>query len=206
MNSQVFTFVLIGVFAALIAIGFYVFSTDSNTDVSRFIDQQPATTTPEDTTSELAFVEGWATYATSSLPTNHTLQVRHPQSAEADEDVPGFHQILYAGPQNEDPALTDGFSVTITTQTKAATTSVEAVARQDAPGAVTQERIGGRFAYTYTDTAAMGNEVTHAYYSLDETAVTKVSFSIIAPEERQEMYRRAIGMILTTLRVQLAQE
>lgn len=154
-------------------------------------DEAPATSTPERTTTE-------------QVSNGYALSLVVPEGAELSREAERYYKVLYAGPENEDPALTDGYTVTMTLLAKQAGTPLQTFVEDvradtaNAEGATIAEvTVGGRSGLSFTHETELGNGVTKHYVLVDDETVAEISTSIVG--ENTEQYESAIDDMLSTL-------
>lgn len=149
----------------------------------------------------------------ASPPVNGVrLRLRHPPSATVDTTLrpgPPRVRVTYAGPDNDPPALTDGFSVTVTLRDRPANTPLDTLVRRSIRST---RRVGGpvlapvrdtslldRPARRWTQESAMGGPVDHHLVALDERTVAHVTASVVGTDTAR--YERTVAVVRRTLRV-----
>lgn len=137
----------------------------------------------------------------------YTVSFDVPVGAEVSANTAGgstAYRVLYAGPQNEDPALTDGWTVTIQMLAKNAGTSLEAFVnteRANIPNAanatVNGELFFGRNAFVFQHETELGNTVTENFVAVDDTTVARITVSVVGA--RAQQYRATINDLLQSI-------
>ena len=149
--------------------------------------------------------------ATSPAVNGLQARLRHPPAAEIDTTALRNRRLLrvtYAGPNNDPPALTDGFSVTVTLRDRPADTPLDTLVRRSirttrrVGGAVLAPvrpaRVRGRPARRWTQESAMGGPVDHQFVALGERTVAQIAASVTGPDTAR--YERTIDTIRQTIR------
>ena len=151
------------------------------------------------------------TVATSSVVNGVRARLKHPDRLQVDTAARQGRRrlrLLYAGPNNEPPALTDGFSVTISLRPRPPGLPLDTIAQrqirqaQQVGGAVIapmrNNRLQGHPARIWTQESAMGSPVTHRLLALNERTVASISASVVGADTAR--YHRTIEAMLGTLR------
>jgi len=153
-------------------------------------------------------------WPTAASPPLHGVQVRlrHPAPAEADTAAgpgPRRLRVLYAGPANEPPALTDGFSLTVALRARATGTPLDTLVHRKiretrrVGGAVLEPvrraSVRGRPGRRWTQENALGGPADHHLVALDDSTVALISASVVGADTAR--YERTIDAMRRTLRV-----
>ncbi|MFB6249727.1 MAG: hypothetical protein ABEL97_14270 [Salinibacter sp.] len=163
-------------------------------------------------------VDGRRAWPVAASPAVNGVRVRlrYPPSAAVDTTLrpgPSRVRVTYAGPGNDPPALTDGFSVTVTLRERSANTPLDTLVRRSTRAT---RRVGGpvlapvrdtslldRPARRWTQESAMGGAVDHHLVALSERTVAHVTASVVGADTAR--YERTIDVLRRTLRVVHAQ-
>jgi hypothetical protein len=150
--------------------------------------------------------------AASPVVNGVRVRLRHPPSAAVDTSVrpgPPRVRVTYAGPRNDPPALTDGFSVAVALRDRPATTPLDTLVRRSirstrrvggpvlAP--VRAAPLQGRPGRRWTQESAMGGPVDHHLVAIDERTVAHVTASVVGTDTAR--YERTLDVVRRTLRI-----
>lgn len=159
-------------------------------------------------------VEGDSAWPVAASPVVNGVRVRlrHPPAAEVDTNAHRGRRrlrVTYAGPNNEPPALTDGFSVAVTLRDRPANTPLDTLARRSIRAT---RRVGGalldpvrttsirdRPARRWTQESAMGGTVDHHLVVLDGGTLAHIAASVVGTDTAR--YDRTIDVMRQTLRI-----
>jgi hypothetical protein len=155
----------------------------------------------------------WAS-ARSPAAAGHRFVVRHPHGLRVDTSAHRGRQVLqflYAGPDNEPPALTDGFTVSVEIAGRSDTLTLRAAARSrirttrevggEVRQAVRDTTVQGRRALAWSQESAMGGVVDHRLVALGPQAMASVTNSVVG---RRPAYEATIAAMLRSLRFRAA--
>jgi hypothetical protein len=144
----------------------------------------------------------------------YRFRIWKPPSATVDTtQVQGhpFIRFTVAGPENDPPALTDGFTLTIALRPRAgrpldSLVRAEIAETKQVGGAVLdpvrRDSFRGRPSRTWVQESAMGGPVTHRMTALGTTAVAEVSWSTAGADPQN--HETTIGSMLRSLRFEPA--
>ena len=138
----------------------------------------------------------WDTYQSETLSGNYQFTIKHPRSI--DPEVNGdFVRFMYAGPENADPALTDGFNLSVTVDDYQ---SIEELTN-DAASTVKSTSFNGLDAYRFgTKNELYTNLTNNIVVILDEQYAATITYSVVGPEDMRDQYSSVIDDMLDTLR------
>lgn len=144
---------------------------------------------------------------TDPIVNGYALSFIVPEGATVSQEADVFYKVLYAGPNNESPALTDGFTVTMTLEEKAQSTpfrefveTARAALRTPGDGAIATSTFYGRDGYSFEREIELGNVVTEQYVHVDDTTVARVTVSMVG--ENAISYRSMVDSLLESLTFQ----
>ena len=149
----------------------------------------------------------------ASPPVNGVrLRLRHPPSATVDTTLrpgPPRVRVTYAGPNNDPPTLTDGFSVAVTLRDRPANTPLDTLVRRSIRST---RRVGGpvlapvgdtslldRPARRWTQESAIGGPVDHHLVALDRGTLAQIAASVVGTDTAR--YDWTIDVMRQTLRI-----
>jgi len=141
-------------------------------------------------------------------PGHYGYLLRYPRHLEIDQPRLGLVRFLYAGPKNDPPALTDGFTLHIGIEHTSPSASLRERARDRIQN---NRRAGGKLVSSFRDTTIRGHE---GLVWTEKTAMgpvasrlavglgpkTHVSISYSAVGGKQKFYKQQVGRMLSTLR------
>lgn len=146
-------------------------------------------------------------YSSAPTPEGWRFAIHRPQSAELKRPNSRYTRVLYVGPANEPPALTDGFSVVVGFEKKPSTATlqeyVERTIEKQQPGAGPVLRPPRdtshhkRAAVWWRQESAMGNPVTQWAIAINEGTVANVVTSVTSPDP--DRYQRQVRALLQSL-------
>ncbi len=125
-------------------------------------------------------------YTTMEIVDGRALSFVPPPGTDVSVENETFYKILFAGPTNEPPALTDGYTVTLTLLDKATTTDLAAFVEAErdlieppieAP--LSPVVINGHQGYSFTYETALGTEATSFFWQLREDSVARATVSAV---------------------------
>ena len=163
----------------------------------------------QDVENVVGAVEAWDS-AVSPVVRGVRFRIKSPSGSEVDTTAyrdRRLLRVLYAGPNNEPPALTDGFSPTVSLRPRAAGTPLDTLARRRvektrrAGGTVIRpvrrDSFHGRPARTWTQESALGNAVEHRVVALGDRAVAAIAASVVGRDTAR--YEQTVAAMLQTL-------
>lgn len=141
-------------------------------------------------------------------PGRYGYLLRYPRHLEIDQPRLGLVRFLYAGPKNDPPALTDGFTLHIGIERTSPSASLRERARDQIQN---NRRAGGKLVSSFRDTTIRGHE---SLVWTEKTAMgpvasrlavglgpkTYVSVSYSAVGGKRKFYKQQVRRMLSTLR------
>lgn len=143
-------------------------------------------------------------YTTEAIANGYALSFVPPAGATVSLERDTFYKVLYAGPQNEYPALTDGFTVTMTILAKDPAASLQSFVEGerdsirtavDAP--ITEATINNREALSFDYQTELGTQASNAYVRIDDETAAVITTSIVNGDTAR--YERMISDMIATL-------
>lgn len=142
---------------------------------------------------------------TPPLVNGYRISYTPPQGAQVEREREGVYKILFAGADNEPPALTAGYTITMSLSAKAPEATLAdvaaQVAAQDRAGATSSSfrpaRVAGRDAQVFTTTTALGNTVTEHILAVGSSTAARVTTSLVG--DNLAAYRAAVAAVLDSL-------
>lgn len=169
---------------------------------------QPTTATPSNARKSSLELDSW--FRSPTGPNGYGYVLRYSRQLRIDQHRPHHTRFLYAGPNNEPPALTDGFAVHIGLVSTSPDTSLRKYARMQ----IKQSRraggkrltplrdttVQGRSALVWTQESGLGHPVRHLAIGLGPETIATVSASTLGSQTQP--YERIVRQMLSTLRFQ----
>lgn len=192
----------IGIFGVVIvAVLVFILIPDETTTPDRSNEQEQTQEQTEDNRETRS--EPGAT-TTAAIANGYALSFVMPDGATLSREAGRYYKVLYAGPENEDPALTNGYTVTMTLFEKMPNISlgkfVEDV-RQDTANAedaeIREADVAGRGGYVFAHETGLGNTVTEHFTLVDTETVLQISTSVVGTDIAS--YEADIEELLGTL-------
>lgn len=135
-------------------------------------------------------------------------RLKYPRRLQVDQHRLRHTRFIYAGPKNEPPALTDGFSLHVGLKGISPDSTLREHARirsqrsRRAGGkrlsSVRDTTVGRHEALFWTEKTAMGPVAHHLAVALGPETIASISYSTVGT--RREAYRQTVRRILSTLR------
>lgn len=138
----------------------------------------------------------------------HGFLLRYPRPLQVDQHRLRHTRFIYAGPNNEPPALTDGFSVHIGLERTSPDTTLREHARDQIQD---NRRVGGKRVSSFRDTTigshkglfwkektAMGLVASRLAVGLGPETLASISYTTVGT--RRKAYTRHVRRMLSTLR------
>ena len=161
-------------------------------------------------------MEEWPT-AVSPAVGGFRFRIQYPSKVAVDTTAFRDRRLLRftrSGPNNQPPALTDGFSLTISLRPRSTEAPLDSLAQRQitetrrAGGEVITPVRAARFqdrpSRRWTQESAMGNAVEHRIIALDDHALATTTVSVVGTDTAR--YTRTITSMLQTLRFATASE
>lgn len=178
----------------------------NETEGLEFWEHQGQATVTIDGQVHTACVSGEADnrYVTEAIVVDRALSFTPPPGTNISVERETFYKIIFAGPENQYPALTDGYAITMTLLEKATSTDFEAFVEEERDrieppieAELSPVEIGGHPGYAFTYQTALGTEATDTFLLMEDDAVAYLSVSAVG--ENAESYRADIDNVLESV-------
>lgn len=143
-------------------------------------------------------------YTTAVIENGYALSFVPPQGGTVSVERDTYYKVLYAGPSNEPPALTDGYTITMTLLDKDPSASFRAFVESErdsirtAVGApLSETTLSGRDAYVFSYETELGTDATDTFALVDDETVARVTVSAVGPNAQG--YRSTINDVLDSI-------
>lgn len=142
-------------------------------------------------------------YVSEEIVDDHALSFLPPPGTDVSVERETYYKIIFAGPENQYPALTDGYAITMTLldmpEGEDLETFVEGVRDSIEPpieAEVSPVEVNGHSGYSFTYETALGTEATDTFWLMDDVVVHA---SVSAVGENASSYQADIDSVLQSI-------